>query len=60
MEVCLVVFVIILMMFGLNVVDGHRAHVMGIIGVVVVGVGVVVGGGWLGYLSAMGVRSWRK
>jgi len=43
MEVTLAIFIVILMVFGLNLVNGTSAHYMGIVGVAFTGIGGIIG-----------------
>lgn len=60
LEVCLVVYVIILMILGLNIVDGIAGHVLAICAAVVAVLGAGIGLVWLGYLTYGGILKYKK
>ena len=60
MEVALVIFIVILMVFGLNLVNGTSAHYMGIVGVGITAIGGIIGLGWLAYLTYLGILKYKK
>jgi hypothetical protein len=60
MEIILILYVIVVMLFGLNIVSGSGGHYMGIVAVVVAIIGASVGLGWLVFLSFGAIQKWRK
>jgi len=60
MEISLSIFVVLIMLFGLNIVQGHSAHIMAIITDSIVILGAVVGLGWLVYLTIGGIVKFKK
>lgn len=60
MEIILILYVVIVMLFGLNITTGSAAHYMGIVAVVVSLIGGIVGLGWLIFLSFGAIQKWRK
>lgn len=53
-------FVVLIMLFGLNIVQGHSAHIMAIITDSIVILGAVVGLGWLVYLTIGGIVKFKS
>lgn len=60
MEVILILYVIVIITFGLNIVSGSGAHYMGIVAAAITLIGGSVGLGWLVFLSFGAIQKWRK
>jgi amino acid transporter len=60
MEIALVIFIIIVMIFGLNLVQENSAHYMGIVGAAITVIAGIVGLCWLGYLTYTGILKYKK
>lgn len=60
LEIVLVIYVVIVMLFGLNAVTGPAAHYLGIVAAAVTGLGAAGGLGWLVYLTVGAVNKYRK
>lgn len=55
----LILFVIVLMLFGLNVVKATSGHYMAIVGCAFVIIGAVGGLTWLGYLTIHQIKKFK-
>ena len=58
MEIVLVVYIIFLMLFGLNAVTGYDAHLLGIVTIVMTMIAFVIGLSWLVYLTYLAIRKY--
>lgn len=59
MEVMLILFVVVLMLFGLNAVKATSGHYLAIVGFTFVIIGAVGGLAWLGYLSLLQIKKFK-